>query len=266
MGIRVSRLDEITRAKAWLDGFRPLPSDILSELHHRFEVRLTYHSTAIEGNTLTQSETQIVLEKGVTIGGKSLREHLEVIGHREALEFIIELTSGEESFSERTVRELHNLVMKGQTESAGAYRGLNVMAAGTGFRYPDHLHVSQLMTEFVAWWNASAPIHPVLWAAEAHVRFVTIHPFQDGNGRVGRLLLNLAMLRNGYPITVLPVERRAEYIASLELAQSQGDRTAFDSIVLDAVDTSLRETLEVCVTARGAEVPEDLRAWLLGRP
>lgn len=259
----MNRLEQVTRAKAWLDGFRPLPSDVLTELQQRFEVRLTYHSTAIEGNTFTQSETQIVLEKGVTIGGKSLQEHLEVIGHREALHYVLDLVRDQVPLTERTVREVHSLVMKGQENgTAGAYRGLNVMAAGTEFRYPDHLHLAELMAAFVAWWETPTSIHPVRWAAEAHVRFVTIHPFQDGNGRVGRLLLNLALLRHGYPIAVIPVERRAEYIASLELAQKQGDLQPFEAIVVDVVEGSLRETLELCVSAAGAVASAELRAWL----
>ncbi|MCC7433337.1 MAG: Fic family protein [Methanoregulaceae archaeon] len=176
---------------------------------------------------------------------------------------MLELVRDEAPLTERTVRKVHSLVMKGQESgSAEAYRGPNVMAAGTEFRYPDHLHWAELMAGFVAWWETPSSIHPVLWAAEAHVRFVTIHPFQDGNGRVGRLLLNLALLRHGYPIAVIPVERRAEYIASLERVQKLGDRQHFDAIVLDAVEASLRETLELCASAVGAVASAELRAWL----
>ncbi len=257
----MSRLDDLSRAKAWLDTFRPLPDDVLTELRQRFEVRLTHHSTAIEGNTLTLSETQIVLEKGVTIGGKSVREHLEVIGHRDALTYLQELL--QEPLTERTIRELHSLVMK--ESEGGAYRGLNVMAAGTEFRYPDHVRLPELMADFVSWWNTPHGLHPVEAASEAHLRFVTIHPFQDGNGRVGRLLLNLSLLQSGYPIAVIPVSRRADYIAALESAQSVGGRGALDLIVQDAVEASLRESLELCASAAGAIVPPGLAEWLVSQ-
>ena len=242
-----NRLDELSRYKDRLDAYRPFSAEVTAELRERFTVRLTHPSTAIEGNTLTQSETQIVIEKGVTIGGKTVQEHLEVIGHQQALSYLIDLVNPSEPLTERVIRELHSLVMQGQEHSAiGAYRLLNVMAAGTEFRYPDHLKVPELMAEFVSWWNQPAQVHPVLWAAEAHLRFVTIHPFQDGNGRVGRLLLNLALIRHGYTIAVIPVQRRAEYIAALEAAQTGGGMNLLTTLVVDAVEATLQETLDVC--------------------
>ncbi|MBC8064420.1 MAG: Fic family protein [Chlorobia bacterium] len=262
----MSRLEELTRAKGWLDSFRPLSADVADELRHRFEVRLTYHSTAIEGNTLTQSETQIVLEKGVTIGGKSVQEHLEVIGHKEALDFVLSLADDQNPISERMVREIHSLVMQGQGNGGtGAFRTLDVMAAGTEFRYPNHLHVPNLMAEYIEWLGTAIDMHPILRASEAHLRFVTIHPFKDGNGRVGRLLVNLVLLSAGYPIAVIPVERRAEYIESLVAAQGVGSRSSLDELVIDAVESSLREMLEVCTGATSpAQNQEDVRQWLAG--
>ncbi len=220
---------------------------MIQELRERLEVRLTHHSTAIEGNTLTQSETQIVLEKGVTIGGKSLLEHLEVIGHRDALVFMLELADAGTALSEWNIREIHNLVMKGVDSPAiGAYRNLNVKAAGTEYRYPDHLRLQDLMAEFVLWWNEEIDLHPVAWASEAHLRFVTIHAFADGNGRVGRLLLNLALVRTGYPLAVIPVQQCSEYISALTQGQGTNDRAALDGPVMEAVERSLLEVLELC--------------------
>lgn len=256
--------EQLTQAKAWLDSYRPLPGNITQELKSRFEVRLTHHSTAIEGNTLTQSETQIVLEKGVTIGGKSVGEHLEVIGHRDALNWVLELASNAEPIHERAIRELHGLVMRGQEgQNIGAFRGINVMASGTEFRYPDHLQIPELMEEYLAWWNFTPDVHPVLFASEAHLKFVTIHPFQDGNGRVGRLLLNLALLKNGYPIAVIQTHRRAEYIEALVQAQSGSRAELLDAIVGEAVEQSLRETLEICATAEiENQNREEILRWL----
>jgi Fic family protein len=254
-------LTELTTAQRWLQAMRPLPSDVTEELRHRYEVALTHHSTAIEGNTLTQSETQIVIEKGITIGGKSVREHLEVIGHKEALHFVLELASEQTPLGEREIREIHSLVMQGQANGhSGRYRTLDVKAAGTEYVYPSHLQVPELMAEFVAWLGGTPDLHPIDLAAEAHLRFVTIHPFRDGNGRMGRLLLNLLLVRQGYPIAVLHVAQRVEYVAALESAQSGGSRSGLDDLVRAAVARSLRQTLETALSSESVVVPNDLRA------
>lgn len=247
---------------------RPLPPEVTAELRNRYEVALTHHSTALEGNTLTQSETQIVLEKGVTIGGKSVLEHLEVIGHKEALDFIIELAENQTPLGEREIREVHSLVMKGQAHGdSGRYRTLDVKAAGTGYVYPSHLKVQELMTDFMAWLaNPTPAVHPVERASEAHLRFVTIHPFRDGNGRVGRLLLNLLLLRHGYPIAVLNVGQRAEYIGALEAIQAGGSRRPLDDLIIGAVSRSFEETLRTAVSSESlslnAETRQQVAEWL----
>ncbi len=243
-----------------------MPPEVVEELRHRYEVGLTHHSTAIEGNTLTQSETQIVIEKGITIGGKSLVEHLEVIGHKEALDFVIELSEATTPIGEREIREIHALVMKGQDAGdRGRYRNLDVKAAGTEYVYPSHLRLPELMESFAAWLG-TADLHPVDLATEAHLRLVTIHPFRDGNGRVGRLLMNLLLLRHGYPIAILRVQQRAEYIAALELAQSTDDRGALDDLIRAAVKWSLRETLATALSSSAVVVNDDLSlaalAWI----
>ncbi len=262
----MTTLEELSRAHRWLQELRPLPVAVLEELRHRYEVGLTHHSTAIEGNTLSQSETQIVIEKGITIGGKSLVEHLEVIGHKEALDFVIELSEATTPIGEREICEIHALVMKGQDAGdRGRYRNLDVKAAGTEYVYPSHLHLPELMEAFAAWLG-TADLHPVDLATEAHLRFVTIHPFRDGNGRVGRLLMNLLLLRHGYPIAILRVQQRAEYIATLELAQSTDDRGALDDLIQAAVKWSLRETLVTALSSSAVVVKDDLRlaalAWI----
>ena len=260
------RLATLAQAKAWLDAFRPLPAEVTEELRHLYEVRLTYHSTAIEGNTLTQSETQIVLEKGITIGGKPLTDHLEVIGHKEALDFVRLLADRGEPIGEREIREIHALVMRGQGQEIVGYRSLDVRAAGTEFVYPSHLRVPELMAEFIDWLAESETMNSVERASEAHLRFVTIHPFRDGNGRVGRLLMNLQLLRDGYPIAVLTVERRTAYIDALVAAQSGAGPTLLIELVADAVERSLRETLTLCIsserTSGGDAVRVGVRGWL----
>lgn len=260
----MDRLRELERARDWLVAMRPLPSDVLEELRHRYEVRFTYHSTAIEGNTLTQSETQIVLEKGVTIGGKPLRDHLEAIGHKEALDFVTDLAHGNEPLGERQIREIHSLVMKGQ--DGGAYRQLDVKAAGTDFIYPSWMHIGPHMAEFAQWIEEPHDLTPIEFATETHLRFVTIHPFRDGNGRVGRLLMNLLLIRSGYPIAVIPVERRVEYIDALSKAQTHGSINQLLHLVMDAVEASLRDSLATCMTSASLSISRDIResvrAWL----
>ena len=191
-------LIHIDTLKARLDRLRPLPPDLVDNLREVYDIRLTYHSNAIEGNTLTQSETQIVVEKGITIGGKPLKDHLEAINHVEAIDFIRNLAIEDRIMTEWDIRQIHGLVCKGD-RGAGAYRTVNVMAAGSNYRYPDAIKVPELMQEFGKWLQSAPALHPVELAAEIHYRLVTIHPFQDGNGRTARLLMNLSLLRTPSP-------------------------------------------------------------------
>jgi Fic family protein len=247
------KLKELDTLKGWLDSFRPFPPQVVSELKKLYDVRFTYHSNAIEGNTLTQSETEMVLEKGITVGGKSLKEHLEVIGHKEAIDYIEELAKEETPIGEREVKDLHSLIMRGiDRDEAGRYRRLDVKAAGTEHVYPPHFRLQELMEGFTTWLSSPAAqnLHPVEYAGEAHYRFVSIHPFQDGNGRTGRLLMNLLLLRHGYPVAVITNERRKEYIDSLAYAQSHNDDTGrLTMLVSEASRESLLESLSILSTA-----------------
>lgn len=259
-------LNRLTTAQGWLQSLRPLPSDVTEELRHRYEVALTHHSTAIEGNTLTQSETQIVIEKGITIAGKSVVEHLEVVGHKEALDFVYGLAGGHEPITSRVIREIHSLVMAGQGNGygdLGRYRTLDVRAAGTDYAYPSHVKVPELMEEFEQWMIEGRDSHPVNAACEAHLRFVTIHPFRDGNGRVGRLLLNLILLRHGYPIAVLRADQRAEYIEAIQTAQTTGIQGPLQAMVYHAVAASLGDTFRTAMSSASVVVEPSVKADVL---
>lgn len=257
-------LDELSRAHGWLTQLRPLPEPVLLELSHRFEVDLTYHSTAIEGNTLTKSETQIVIEKGITIAGKPLLDHLEVVGHKEALELVIELSKERSPLTEWDLRSLHSVVMKGQShQESGAWRRLDVKAAGTDYNYPSYLQVPDLMKEFIEWLSVGSSLHPICFASEAHLRFVTIHPFQDGNGRVGRLLLNLLLLRAGYPIAVIQLQNRPRYIASLESAQNGRGRDDLDLLIFESLKASFEETFRTTLSFQDLKINDSLRSEIL---
>ena len=260
------QLESLDIYHAWLDSFRPLPVAVVEELRQFYTVSLTYNSNAIEGNTLTQSETEMVLSQGITVAGKTLREHLEVIGHRDAMTYMEELVQLDTPLGEREIKDLHSLILRpvngadGRDE-AGLYRTLDVRAAGTNYVYPPHYRVRELMDEFDAWLrsDAATSLHPVAMASEAHFRFVSIHPFRDGNGRVARLMMNLCLLRAGYPIAVISNARRADYIESLVYGQSHdGDASQLTVLVAQACRESLVETLRLLATAgesrgRGAE-------------
>jgi len=237
-------LDQIDILKTKLDNLRPFSSDLLESLKEVYNIRLTYNSNALEGNTLTQSETQIVIEKGITIGGKPLKDHLEAINHSEAIDFIRDFAVEERAIAEWDIRQIHGLVCKGD-RGAGSYRTINVMAAGTDHRYPDAIFVAQLMGEFSDWLQSAIPLHPVELASEIHYQLVTIHPFLDGNGRTARLLMNLSLLKAGYPIAIIKAEDRSAYIDSIIAWQSNGDDIQLKTMIARCVRSSLNEILSL---------------------
>jgi len=251
------KLPQIDQLKGWIDDFRPLDALIIAELKKRYDVRFTYHSNALEGNTLTQSETELVLTHGITIGGKTLNEHLEVIGHKEAIDYIELLAQKDTPIHEWEIKQIHNLILrKINPEEAGSYRTLDVMAAGTNYRYPPHYLLSQLMYDFVTWLNSEAALtlHPLEYATIAHYRFVSIHPFRDGNGRTARLFMNLLLLRSGYPIIVIDNQIRQAYINALVYGQQHGDDLSpFMDLVCDGAIAALVETLSVLATATSSQ-------------
>jgi Fic family protein len=227
--IDYERLDALKRR---LDGFRPLPGAVVANLHDDLVLRWTYHSNAIEGNTLTLQETKVVLE-GVTVGGKTLREHFEAINHRNAIGYVEAVVTNDEPFSLRMIRSIHALILKNiDDENAGVWRRFNVTISGARHVPPDALHVADQMEAFVRWHESDGSLlHPVELAARTHADFVKIHPFMDGNGRTARLLMNLDLMRKGFPPIVLPVERRLAYYDSLDTAHIEGDYTAFLDLI-----------------------------------
>lgn len=232
---------EIDRLKAALDQRRPLDRVIVRNLRDDLIVRWTYHSNAIEGNTLTLRETKVVLE-GITIGGKTVREHLEAMNHREAIFLLEELVQRNGPITEWDIRGLHQIILKSiEPENAGRYRTVNVRIAGAEHLPPDQLRVPELMEQFATWWQTAAPaLHPVERAARVHADFVKIHPFTDGNGRTSRLLMNLELMKAGYPAAVLPVERRLSYYEALDTAHCQGDYEPFVRLIGEVVRESFR--------------------------
>lgn len=230
--------NKIDHLKATLDAYRPLPKAVVKNLHEDLVLRWTYNSNAIEGNTLTLMETKVVLE-GITIGGKSLREHFEAINHRDAILFVEELVQQQQTLSEWDIRNIHHLILKNIDEqNAGCYRSLNVLVSGATQTPPDHLLVPEQMAAFIS--NLDKNLHPVERAARVHVDFVGIHPFVDGNGRTSRLLMNLELMKAGFPPVVIPVEQRLRYYQALDKAHVDGDYLPFLELVVEVVEQSFQ--------------------------
>lgn len=238
-------LTAIDANKATLDAARPLPTHTVASLREKLMLELTYHSNAIEGNTLTLRETKVVLE-GITVGGKSLREHLEATNHRDAILYVEEIVAKREALTEWQIRNLHSLVLKSiDPEQAGRYRQENVVIAGASTTPPDFMHVAAEMAGLIDWYGHSADLHPVARAAQLHTRFVKIHPFIDGNGRTGRLLLNFELMRVGYPPAIIRKEDRLAYYDALDVACVSGDYGEITALVAASVQRSLVVYLEV---------------------
>lgn len=236
----MTMLDKINQKKAELDALRPLPKYTLKSLREKLFLEWTYNSNAIEGNTLTINETKVVLE-GITIGGKTLREHLEVINHRDAITYVEEIVQQKEVLSERQIKSLHQLVLKGiDDENAGVYRNQQVLIAGATRTPPSHYFIQEKIDAMMDWYeNKAIHLHPVERGAMLHAIFIGIHPFVDGNGRTSRLILNLELMKEGFPPVIIKVENRLEYYEALDKAHIIEDYSDFISLIEKAVDDSL---------------------------
>lgn len=232
--------EEINKKKAKLDALRPLPIYTVKSLREKLLLEWTYNSNAIEGNTLTINETKVVLE-GITVGGKTLKEHLEVINHRDAIEYVEEIVQKKEPFSEWQIKNLHRLVLKGiDDENAGVYRKQQVFIAGAKHIPPAYYLIKEKMEQLMNWYNHEGiHLHPVERGVVLHAIFVGIHPFIDGNGRTSRLLLNLELMKDGFPPVIIKVENRLEYYEALDKAHTTEDYNDFIFLVKQEVEDSL---------------------------
>lgn len=236
--LNFKKLDQL---KERLDACRPLPAEVVANLHEDLVLRWTYNSNAIEGNTLTLKETKVALE-GITVGGKTMREHFEAINHREAIYFVEELVKEGGLLSEWQIKSVHQLILKNiDDEHAGVYRQTNVVIAGADHIPPAALQVAQDMQDFITWYGEEAvSLHPVERAARVHADFVKIHPFVDGNGRTSRLLMNLELMKDGFPPVVLPVKKRLEYYEALDTAHTTVNYEPFLSLIAEVVETGFK--------------------------
>ncbi|MDI9261041.1 Fic family protein [Alicyclobacillus sendaiensis] len=229
-----------------LDTARPLPPASVKSLIEDFRIRYTHETTAIEGNTLTLRETQAVLEHGITIRGKPLREHLEVTNAYDTLKWLEQKVQSREPVSERLILELHRMLMNGiLKEEAGFYRRVPVFIQGASHVPQNWRKVPHEMEKFEAWVKeAETNTHPVVLAAQAHIRLAQIHPFIDGNGRTCRLLVNYILMTHGYPPALYQVEKRAEYLKALEEAD-HGNEEPFIYVTAEATEWTLDRYLSI---------------------
>lgn len=240
------KLKQITDKKQELDKFKPLPEELITNLNKWFKVELTYTSNAIEGNTLSRAETALVVEKGITVSGKTLGEHLEAINHVLALDFIKSLSlKKRQEITESDILEIHRIILtKIDDTNAGRYRNVPVRIAGSRVIMPNPLRVPEMMKELTEWLQKDSNEHSVTLSAMAHYKLVSIHPFVDGNGRTARLLMNLILLQEGYPPAIIRREDRSKYIDSIEKAQLGGSLNDFLKVIYEAVESSLDIYLE----------------------
>jgi Fic family protein len=233
---------EIEQKKARLDRLRPLSGGALAQLQKYYDIELTYTSNAIEGNTLTHRETAEVIEHGVTVSGKSLRDHLEAVDHYEAVQWMRDLAARTVPLDETTVCELHRrIVARSQPAIAGIYSSLPRRIAGSPVIFPSPLKIPELMAELGAWLSSAPPTPEA--AFEGHFRLTAIHPFGDGNGRTARLLMNLMLIRGGYPPVAVRPEDRKLYLDALEHASLADDLQRFQSFMHERLDATLGEYL-----------------------
>jgi len=237
----LNKIDELQKK---INEHRPLSRETTLSLKEYYKIGLTWSSNAIEGNTLTESETKVVIEDGLTIGGKPLRDHLEAQGHAETFEHMLGLADKNE-ITEDDILLLHHIFYRKIDDSnAGVYRKSQVFISGSKYPLPGPDKVPQLMKELII---KVADIrkeeHPVIAAAKAHLEFVFIHPFVDGNGRVARLIMNLILIQNGYNIALISPVIRAEYISSIETAHE--DDTGFINLVCRSVYETQKDYLRM---------------------
>ncbi len=236
---------KLTEKKKILDKHRPFDTALIKNLEEWFRIELTYTSNAIEGNTLSRAETALVVEKGLTIGGKSITEHLEAMNHAAALDFVKEQIKRKPSdLKEKDILKIHEIILdKIDRENAGIYRRVPVRISGSAVVLPNPRKVQDLMDGFFSWLKKEEKMHAVELAAEAHYRFVIIHPFIDGNGRTARLLMNMILMMKGYPPAIIRKNDRLAYIKSLEkpqLVNGEGDsKNDYFKLIAAAVDRSL---------------------------
>lgn len=270
-------LEEIDRLKGELDALRPLPVGVVGRIEQRLRLESNYHSNAIEGNSLTLGETKSLILHGLTASGKPMRDHLDIKGHDEAVKAIEDAVKRNESLNEVFIRNLHQVLLKEPYEadaitpagqptkrliSIGEYktRPNNVRTTtGEMYYFAPPEQVKPAMSDLINWYRTkeNAGEHPIIIAAAFHYRFVRIHPFDDGNGRMARLLVNMILIKHGYTVAIIPIQERSQYINSLEQADQSEDLAEFIAYIAHCCEYALNLHLKAA-RGEGVEDAEDL--------
>ena len=240
-----NRLREIDELKAKIDSHRPLSEDIVKQIQEYYKIGLTYSSNALEGNTLDLAETKVVIEDGLTINGKPMKDHLETLGHASAFNELLELAKSN-TITEENIKNLHKIFYaKIDPDNAGNYRQKPVIVTGADIDFPLPKELNDKMQDFILkLTQLKQDLHVVEYAAMVHALFVNIHPFIDGNGRVARLIMNLVLLQGGYSITIIPPVVRADYIRALQ-DSNHNNYQPFINFVSEMVLESQKEYLRI---------------------
>ena len=237
--------DKVNNLKKQLDSKRPIPKDTLRTFQEKMNLEWTYHSNGIEGNTLTLKETQVVLE-GITVGGKSIKEHLEAINHEHAILFLQTIVKEDNPITEWNIKNIHALILKEiDNENAGRYRSENVTIKGASHIPPNFIKVPELMEKLILNYKTWNKYHPIIQAALLHGELVKIHPFVDGNGRTSRLIMNLDLMKHGFNPVIIKKEDRLEYYEALDKAHITGDYTDFVKLINKLEIEILKEYLKL---------------------
>jgi Fic family protein len=243
------KLSHIDKLHAQWAAKKPLSETQLKKMEEYFHTSYTFESNRIEGNTLSLQETHLVINEGITIGGKSMREHLEAVNHKEAIELVKDLVVNNIPFNAYRLKQLHQLILKGVDDrNAGVYRSLPVRISGSEHIPPEPYLLDKLMEDYFLFYDAQKNVlHPVILAAEMHERLVSIHPFIDGNGRTSRLVMNLILLQNGFTIANLKgnLEDRMNYYKALEQVQVNHENDQFYQLIVNSVASSLEEHIHL---------------------
>ena len=232
-------LQRVEQKKQRLQQLRPISSVALEKLRESMMLEWTYHSNAIEGNTLTLQETRVILSDGITVGGKTLREHFETLNHHEAIAQLEDLVNKKDRIKGADILMIHGLVLQCiEKDFAGRYRNAGVRITGANFTPPNALKVDELMEDLIAWVNEKNDVSVVVKAMMFHHRMVWIHPFFDGNGRTVRLMFNLLLMNDGYPPAIILQQDRRKYYDALNKA-NQGNYEKLMLLILQALERSL---------------------------
>lgn len=243
-------LEELDSLQKQWASLKPLASTQLNKMLEYFHTEYTYDSNQIEGNTLSFQETHLVVNEGITIGGKSMKEHLEAINHQQAIEFIVDIVRRKIDFNESILKQIHQLILSGvDSHNAGVYRKVQVMISGSSHMPAAPYLLDSMMTEYFEFYELQKKhLNPVILAAEMHERLVSIHPFIDGNGRTSRLVMNLILLQHGYPIVSLKgsLAERQQYYQALEKVQINHENSDFYQLIMERTKDSLQKHLALC--------------------